>query len=77
MNIDSNFIEVDNSTIVEINGGYSVEYGLSGAMGVAAGVGSLAAVGLIANPVGAAAVGLFALGSWTAGVTSSTMAFVK
>ena len=31
----------------------------------------------MSNPVGAAGVGLFALGSWTAGLTSSTLAFFK
>ncbi len=77
MNSCSNFVEIDDLFLVETNGGYSVEYGLSGVMGMAAGVGSLAAVALVANPVGAAALGIFALGSWTADVTSSTIAFTK
>ena len=42
-----------------------------------AGIGAAGAVALMSNPVGAAGVGLFALGSWTAGLTSSTLAFFK
>lgn len=61
----------------QISGGYNLNCGLSGATGMIAGIGAAGAVALMSNPVGAAGVGLFALGSWTAGLTSSTLAFFK
>lgn len=69
----NNFVELTFDEMLCVDGGKINSATIAGACGAVVGAG----VTVISAPVVAAGVGVFALVSWTAGVTSSVEAFTK